>query len=40
MVTFGPKKTFVDFYVVYNHFCLQNLRPIQQKLEMAIFVQF
>ena len=37
MVTFGRKKSFLDFYLVYNRFCFKILQPIQQKLEMVIF---
>ena len=40
IVTFGRKKSFLDFHVVYNRFCFKVLPPIQQKLEMVIFDNF
>ena len=39
MVTFSRMESFLDFYLVQNRFCLKVLRPIQQKLEFAIFGQ-
>ena len=36
---FGRKKSFLDFYLVYNRFCFKILRPLQQNLEMVIFGQ-
>ena len=38
IVTFGSKKSFLDFHLVYNR-CFKILRPVQQKLEMVIFGQ-
>ena len=29
MVIFGRKKSFLDFYLVYNHVCIKIFRPIQ-----------
>ena len=37
MVTFGGRKSFLDFCLVYNRFCYKVLRPIENKLELAPF---
>ena len=39
IVTFGRKKNFLDFHVVYSRFSLKIFRPMQQKLEMVILRQ-
>ena len=40
MVTFGRRKSFLDFYLVCNRFSFKIVRQILQKLEMVIFGNF